>query len=151
MLQVGTNKHSKRFEAEGIYDEPGYDRALVGARIDLVITNLTEYRSWENNGRKWNGLKREDGEGHTAGAFGSGGFGSVNLKGPRSPTQSGYIWRERATYVELQYDFVTGPKESRTPIKLARTYLTFYDFDRGRSQVTDPINVGATEAMHACT
>ena len=91
------------------------------------------------------GLKREDGEGHTSGRFGSGGFGSVNLKGPRSPTQSGFIWREQATYIELQYDFVTGG--DRTPIRLPRTYLTFYDFDMGNSQVKDPINVGSTEAM----
>ena len=67
-----------------------------------------------------------------SGAFGSGGFGSVNLKGPRSPQQSGFIWRERATYVELLYEFVTG--DLRTPVRIPHTYLTFFDFDAGTSR-----------------
>ena len=53
---IGTNKYSKRFEAEGIYDQPGFNRSQIGLVIDLTINNLTEYRSWENNGRKWNGV-----------------------------------------------------------------------------------------------
>ena len=87
---------------------PGANDQHIEAQIDLRITNLTAYYAWDNNGRKWNGLKRVDGAGHTSGSFGSGGFGSVNLKGPRSPKQNGWVWRERATYVELLYEFVTG-------------------------------------------
>ena len=51
-----------------------YSYEYTGNCGRLVITNLTDYYAWENNGRKWNGLKRADGDGHTAGAFGSGGF-----------------------------------------------------------------------------
>ena len=108
---------------------PEFNVAHLGAQIDLRITNLTTYYAWENNGRKNNGLKRSDSEGNTAGRFGSGGFGSVNLKGPRSPKQPGVYWKEIATYIELLYEFVTGA--ANEPIRLPRIYLSFYDFDTG--------------------
>ena len=126
---------------------PGANDQHIEAQIDLRITNLTAYYAWDNNGRKWNGLKRftKDGSGVTSGRYGSGGFGSVNLKGPRSPKQNGWVWRERATYVELLYEFING--RTGASIRLPRTYLTFYDFDVGTARFNDPSNIGSTEAM----
>ena len=130
----------KNNELEPLYknDDDGvpYQQTNIGAVIDLRITNLTEYRAWEAGGLKWNGLKRADKDGHTAGAFGSGSFGNVNLKGPRSATQS-WPWYTTAgtlrpaTYVELLYEFVTG--SAKTEITLPRTFMTFYDLDTGRA------------------
>ena len=87
---------------------------IGGEQLDLVVTNLTDYYPWENGGRQYNGIK--------VGGGASGTFGSINLKGPRGPGQSGFIWREKATYVELQYDFVTGA--SREEMRLPLTYVT---------------------------
>lgn len=56
------------------------------------------------------------------------------------------------SYIELQYDFVTGydaanPASSRRdPIRLPRTYLTYYDFDRGRAPNVE-LDVQSREVM----
>ena len=91
----------------------------TGVSIDLVITNMSEYYAWNAN---WNGIKEKVED--TPGSF-----GVINLLGPRDPSQTGHIWNSQLTIVQLKYDFVTGSQ--RLPVKLARTYMSFYDFDTG--------------------
>ena len=72
---------------------------LVGnQRVNLRVTNLTSYYSWEGDGRQNNGIKRRIESEQGSSLFGSGDFGSINLKGPRSPNKAGWSWRSHATY-----------------------------------------------------
>ena len=81
-------------------------------------------------------LKRAAGD-LSSGPFGSGGFGSVNLKAPRSPRQSGFIWKEKATYVELLYEFVTcgAPAGSLVDRKLQHILGALDRLGRGEGSV----------------
>ena len=109
--------------------------------IDLRITNESEYRAWRTG---TNGVKRV-----TAGTN-VGSFGTINLLGPRSPSQRPYdkFWHAHLTIVQLRYDFVDGGRKAGSggstftcassptigePLTLGRTFVTFYDFDGGRS------------------
>jgi hypothetical protein len=59
----------------------------------------------------------------------------VNLLGPRAPSQRppNKFWNEFFTHVQLRYTFVSAADDS--PMPIGRTFLTFYDFDVGASQV----------------
>ena len=100
----------------------GADR-ITGDKIDLRITNLTEYRWWS---KKWNGIKRIEVDGTV------GYFGAVNLRGPRSLSQSGDTWDSEFTMVELKYEFVN--QRTSDPYVIDRTYMSFYDFDTGEAK-----------------
>ena len=99
-------------------------QAAGGVQIDLRITNESEYRAWNE---RLNGVKRQY-EGDREGFF-----GVVNLLGPRSTTQRplDMLWNSYFTYTQLRFAFVDSL--SLAPITLARTYLTFFDFDTGRA------------------
>lgn len=111
----------------GVGSEPS------GSRIDLRIVNETTYRAWRLG---HNGIKRGN---RAASSFGY--FAVVNLLGPRSATQlpAGKWWNEAFTFVQLRYEFLDG---AGAPIVIQKTYLTFYDFDTGWSQV-----IGAVPAV----
>ena len=107
---------------------PGVSEA-DGQRIDLRITNMTEYRSWN---RMWNGVKVREKVGLGMNADGNltDSFNVINLRAPRDPATTKW-WASEFTMVQLKYELVTGDEQS--PIVLPRTYLTFYDFDAGVS------------------
>ena len=90
-------------------------------------------RAWRTG---LNGVKRE--------SFGDieGYFGVVNLLGPRDPRQRPYdqFWHMHFTYVQLRYELIDS--SSGGVYQVDRTYMTFYDFDTGISQV-----VGAVPAI----
>ena len=94
----------------------------LGARdvIDLRVTNVTEYHAWNAN---LNGLRFA-----ADGPYGA--FGIINLLGPRSSDQPGYIWNAHFTFVELRFEFLT--RNTRlAPLRLRRTYMSLYDLDTG--------------------
>ena len=90
--------------------------APSGARIDLRITNESEYRAWNPN---HNGIKRQ-----TEGAR-TGYFGAINLLGPRLSAQRPFekYWNEHFTFVQLRYEFLDGA--SGQPLIIGRTFITF--------------------------
>ena len=118
-------------------------RAPNGARIDLRITNETEYRAWRLG---HNGIKRERQRELAVVGSGSsfGYFAVVNLLGPRSVTQqpASMWWNDAFTFVQLLYEFLDS---TEAPLTIGRTFLSFYDFDTGLSQVTGA--VPAVECM----
>ena len=63
----------------------------------------------------------------------------VNLLAPRAVGQSRH-WNDQLTYVDLQYTFIANL--TGQPLSLARTLVSFYDFDAGR-------NIGANGARVA--
>lgn len=67
---------------------------------------------------------------------------AIVTQGPRSSAQRPHsqFWNEHFTTVQLRYEFISSA--NYRSLTLDRTYLTFYDFDAGHSQV-----VGATPAM----
>jgi len=83
-------------------------------------------RGWNT---EWNGIKRQQQDDRV------GYFGVINLLGPRTPTQRPFdkFWNDQFTYVQLRYELLNGA--TGAPIALGRTYMTFYDFDAGMSQV----------------
>lgn len=121
--------------------------AAAGQFVDMRITNLTEYYAWNT---RWNGVKiGRDGTTNQ--------FAVVNLLGPRSDDMPGRIWNNELTFVELNVEFLgrTVPWDehsdpavqavSATPLTLARTYISFYDFDTGSQRSDGTFN--APEAM----
>lgn len=88
-----------------------------GDRVDLRITNQSEYRVWN---AYWNGIKDPLKE-----------FGVVHLLGPRQVDQ-GDSWDTAFTFVQLRFAFINH--DSGAPETLSRTYVTFYDFDTGRGR-----------------
>ena len=95
-----------------------------GATIDLIVTNTTEYKSWDTS---WNWVKQEETIATGANARG-GGFVGTNLAGARTSDQPGASsgWSETFTACEFRYQFVTGEPTNRVPVTLPRTYISVY-------------------------
>ena len=92
---------------------------LNGTRLDLEITNMTEYRAFRAAN---NGLKQKSG----------GSFGVVNLLAAQASeggTGGGGTSDDAgaASFVQLRFTFVDAP--SGQPVTLGRTHVTFVDFD----------------------
>jgi hypothetical protein len=118
---------------------PGYgDDVGNGAQIDLIVTNISEYRSWDT---RWNWVKKEKGESDVGG-----GFVGTNLAGARTAGQARSGWSDTFTACEFRYEFVTSAARNAPRIynadgtialadvhkvKIPRTYVSFYDFDEG--------------------
>ena len=106
-----------------------------GSKIDLRITNESEYRAWRE---AINGIKaqtRDENVGY---------FGVINLLGPRSPTMRPYhkFWHEELTIVQLRFTFMNGdPFPLGSNLTIGRTFMTFFDFDTG------PGDTNAVEMM----
>ena len=99
-----------------------------GEQVDLVVTNTTEYKSWDTS---WNWVKQEGAleallSGETLGR--GGGFVGTNLAGARQVDQPGVTsgWSETFTACEFLYQFVTGDPSNRRPITIPRTYISIY-------------------------
>ena len=99
-----------------------------GEQVDLVVTNTTEYKSWDTS---WNWVKQEGAleallSGETLGR--GGGFVGTNLAGARQVDQPGVTsgWSETFTACEFLYQFVTGDPSNRRPITIPRTYISVY-------------------------
>ena len=104
-------------------------------RIDLRITNESEYRAWRE---AINGIKVQNDNNDV------GYFGVINLLGPRSPTMRPYhkFWHEELTIVQLRFTFMNGdPFPLGSNLTIGRTFMTFFDFDTG------PGDTNAVEMM----
>jgi hypothetical protein len=96
--------------------------AISGGEVmDLLITNLTTYRSWAPNE---NGLVVKNGVNE---------FAQINLLAPRRAQQTN-SWNTEMTFVELKFEFVTmnSTTGALRPLPLGRIFLTFHDFYTGR-------------------
>jgi hypothetical protein len=91
-----------------------------GEVVDLLITNLTTYRSWAPNE---NGLVVKNGVNE---------FAQINLLAPRRAQQTN-SWNTEMTFVELKFEFVTmnSTTGALRPLPLGRIFLTFHDFYTG--------------------
>ena len=119
-----------------------------GEQVDLVVTNTTEYKSWDTS---WNWVKQE--EGFAIGEMGrGGGFVGTNLAGARASDQPGTTsgWSETFTACEFLYQFVTGEPNNRQPITLPRTYISIYvSASRTRTRSSQPVLVATLNALSA--
>jgi hypothetical protein len=69
----------------------------------------------------------------------SGNFGSINLLGPRHST-SVSSWNAYLTLTQLRFEFIDGLSgDTQLPLKLGRTYVSFFDFDMARQAGTGTI------------
>ncbi|KOO34521.1 fibrillin 1 [Chrysochromulina tobinii] len=92
-----------------------------GEVVDLLISNLTTYRSWAPYE---NGLVVKNGVNE---------FAQINLLAPRRAEQTN-SWNTEMTFVELKFEFVTmnSTTGALRPLPLGRIFLTFHDFYTGR-------------------
>jgi hypothetical protein len=87
------------------------DDQITNDIIDLIITNVTEYRAWKSS---LNGITTSESEEHTP-------FVRINVRSPRS---GGTEWDNTETHTILKYQFVKNA--DRTPHFVNRTFLTFF-------------------------
>ena len=119
-----TTPHNILIRNIGLNVMSGYHQpagAISGGEVvDLLITNLTTYRTWAPNE---NGLVLKNGVKE---------FGQINLLAPRRADQTN-SWNTEITFVELKFEFVTINSTTGTlrPLPLGRIFLTFHDFDAG--------------------
>ena len=107
----------------------GVGTSATGERIDMRITNETEYRGYNT---EINGLKRSLTTSGEAGCF-----AVLNLLAPRTASR---IWNTLFTFVQLRVEFRLG--SSQAPIALPRTYISFYDFDNSAAGVPELLPLG---------
>ena len=120
-----TTPHNILIRNIGLNVMSGYHQpagAISGGEVvDLLITNLTTYRSWAPNE---NGLVVKNGVNE---------FAQINLLAPRRAQQTN-SWNTEMTFVELKFEFVTmnSTTGALRPLPLGRIFLTFHDFYTGR-------------------
>ena len=146
ITNIGINSMDPKYSVDGV-------SSGNGEQVDLVVTNLTEYRSWNTN---WNWVKNIDSvlsdskltdaevelirselgngvgsqaSGYPGAQYLGGGFVGTNLAGARTADQTGLTsgWSTTFTFCEFLYEFVTtGANGIRVPLTLPRTYVSFY-------------------------
>ena len=61
-----------------------------------------------------------------------------------SPPLSG-VWHSDITSVQLQFTFID--QNTRQPVELERTFMSFYDFDEGSDRQAECIQFDGTQAL----